>query len=72
MEEKNEVFSTSQGPGLSSIKISGDLSLAAKKRLQNTLETIFQGWQKAGFLLPRNGICHPMPPHGYGPGLKGP
>ena len=24
------------------------------------------GWQKDGILLPWGGICHPMPPHGYG------
>ena len=29
-----------------------------------------QGWQKACILLPRVGICHPMPPHDYGPVLK--
>ena len=30
-------------------------------------KSIFSGWQKASSLLPSGGICHSMPPHGYGP-----
>ena len=30
----------------------------------------FPGVAKAGTLLPGGGICHPMPPHGYGPGSR--
>ena len=62
VQEKNEVFSVSQRPRLSSIQVSGDFSLAAKKNLQSKLQKVFQGWQKAGFLSPRGGICHPMRP----------
>ena len=29
---------------------------------------IFPGMAKAGILLPRDGICHPLLPHGYVPG----
>ena len=29
----------------------------------------FKGWQKAGILLSRDGICHPMSPHGCGPDI---
>ena len=37
VQEKNEVYSMSQRPWLNSIKISGDLSLAAKEKQQNKL-----------------------------------
>ena len=43
--------------------------LLRKKKQQNRLqEHFFQGWQKAGALLPKGGSWHPVPPHGYGPG----
>ena len=71
VQEKNEGFSMSQKPKLSSIKIAGDISLAAKKRQQGKVQKIFQGWQKAGFLLPRGSICLSMPSHGYWPAPSG-
>ena len=61
VQEKNELFSMSLRPRLSSIKISKELNIAAKKKLQGKLQRIFQGWQKAGFLLLIDGVCHPMP-----------
>jgi len=41
VQEKNEVFSGSQNPRLSSIKISVDLFLAGKKKKQNKLQIYF-------------------------------
>ena len=32
---------------------------------------ICRGGKNLGVLLSRGGICHPMPPHGYGPDQKG-
>ena len=43
VQEKNEVYSMSLRPWLNSIKISGDLSLAARKQQQSELQKVFQG-----------------------------
>jgi len=52
---------------LSSTKTSEDPSLATKITLQKDMEKNFQGWEKAGILLPWGNTCHPMPPHNYTP-----
>ena len=60
VQEKIELSSMSLRPRLSSTKISGDFSLTTKIKQQQKLQKIFQGWQKAGILLSRDGSCHPM------------
>ena len=53
--------------GLSSIKISGNISFATKKKQQNRLQKqIFKGGKKLVPCYPGMAIatpCHPMPPH---------
>ena len=39
---------------------SGDLSLSTKIKQQQKTAKNSQGWQKAGILRPRGGVCHPM------------
>ena len=58
VQEKNEVLRMPQGRRFSSIEISGDLSLATRKKEQNKLQTNFPGMAKRWH--PKDGICHPM------------
>ena len=67
VQEKVYLTATSKRPRLSSTKISGKPLLVAKKSNNKIWQESFQEWQKAGIVLFRGGICHPMPPHGYGP-----
>ena len=68
VQEINEVFSMSQRPRLSSVKMSGDLSLAAKKKLQSKLQKNFP-WVVAKSRHPLSQGWH-LPPHGYRPALR--
>ena len=75
MQEKTEFSCKLQRPTLISTKTLGDLSLATKIKQQKNnkkLQENSQGRQKDGILLPRGAVATPMPPHGYGPALKGP
>ena len=48
--------------------ISGDISLATiNNAMVRQVQNNSQGWQKAASLLTRGGMCHRMPPRGYGP-----
>ena len=67
VQENIELTSILQRPRLSSTIISGDFSLATRIMQPEECKENSQGWQKAGILLRRGGIFHPMPPHGYGP-----
>ena len=51
-----------QRSGCSSIKVSGDLSFATRKSSIMDCRSIFPGVAKAGALLYRGDIYHPMPP----------
>ena len=65
-QEKIEFSCKLQRPRLISPKVLGDLSFATKTK-DKKLQENSRGLQKNGILLPRGGVCHPMPPHGYGP-----
>ena len=67
--EKIELSSMSQRSGWSSIKISGDLSFATKEKAAKQTAKIFFRGGKSWRIPTHGGICHPMPPHGYEPGL---
>ena len=51
VQEKIELSSMSQRPRLSSSKVSGDLSFAAKIKQHQKLQKNSQGWQEADMVL---------------------
>ena len=67
VQEKNEVLSMPQRQMFSSIEISGDASLATKKKQQNKVQKKFPGVAKRWHPVTQG--WH-LPPHGYGPGKR--
>ena len=70
VQEKTELSSMSQRP--SKVELNQQFKrspFAIGYKDKATLENFKypQGWQKADFLWPRGGMCHPLPPGDYGP-----
>ena len=61
IEKKINLSSMSQRPRLISRDISGDLCITTEIKQQHKItKRTAKGWQQAGILFSRVGICHPI------------